>query len=154
MAAAGVAAMASQPQNGSNVVGGNWASSAARGMPSPRGDGPVDFAHRAQQPQPSAQQSQPQSSPRGGPAGHAWRLSSGNSVSSQLSVLVEPTLLPPPISGIQPGRARTEAAPTAAPPVRPRGASFDNEGAYNNKSSKKSLRFDQPHASPVSKTVI
>lgn len=141
---------------------GGWGSATpGLRMPSPRGDAPVEFSHRTQQShsagnagagvvrvpfRPSAPidgqnngvDGQPQSSPRFLGVG-GLRQSSSSSVTSMRSVLVEPTLLPPPVSGIQP-----------APSDRPRGASFETE--TSTKGTKKSLRFEQ--SGVVGKTVV
>lgn len=77
----------------------------------------------------------PQNSPRSGMPQH---LNSGSLV-SQRSMLVEPTLLPPPISGIH--------------PTRPRHATLDLESSKE-RNGKKSLRFEPSSPGAVAKTVI
>lgn len=131
-------------------------------MPSPRGDAPVEFNKNNSNvglrvpfrpSQPTDQMGgdmQPQSSPRSQGIG-GLRQSSSSSVTSMRSVLVEPTLLPPPITGIQPTRTRTDDRAAPSSEHQPRGASFETEGS--GKGGKKSLRFEQPTAA-IAKTVI
>ncbi len=163
LAAAGAAAMTPNGSGGGSGGGGGWASAAGSGvrMPSPR-DAPVEFSTRSSNgnivavrppfrpsnaPEDPHQRqyslneahSSPQSSPRFHVGG--VRQSSSSSVVSMRSVLVEPTLLPPPVSGIQP-----KAGPDALQPSEWRG---DGSG----KGTKKSLRFEQ-QSSGIAKTVI